>query len=117
MGGEGDVAMPSHIGSHPLATLKALPGPWPTRLGDSIQIPMQIHDPHSYLDPPPGNHQGVASDNYLAWNDEPCPHAGSGSVRLGGPPSQHHYICKPAEASLGQAMVFLDQKTQLRYPR
>lgn len=53
--------VPSHLGSHPLATPKAS-----TVLGDSIQIPVQIHEPHSHLDPSPENHQTVASDNHLA---------------------------------------------------
>jgi hypothetical protein len=61
------VAMPSLIGSHPLATPKASPGLQPTLLGDTIQIPRLIRDSHSYLDPSPGNHQRVASDdNHLA---------------------------------------------------
>lgn len=58
----GDVAMPSHIGSHPLTTPMASPGLQPVPLGDSIQVPMQCQDPHS-LCSHPQEAPRVTSDN------------------------------------------------------
>lgn len=67
----GDVAMPFHIGSHPLATPMASPGLQPTPLGDSIQIPMQCQDPPTHSVPHPQEAPRVTSDN---MPEMVCPH-------------------------------------------